>query len=141
MEKADWDRLQALFEAALALPVGQRDTYLRQQAGSDAIVQDVRDLLDAHLSAANLWQTSPPEEQTRLRTDFGHTGVLEIGHVIGPLKVEEKIGIGGMGVIYRALDTRLQRQVALKFLPAHLHRDATARQRFMAEARAASGRL
>lgn len=137
MEKAEWDLMQALFEAALQLPAEQRDAYLQQHAGSDAVALEVRDLLDAHFGAASLWNTSATVLQG-LSTGCNQSGLPDAGQAIGPYRVEEKIGVGGMGVIYRAMDTRLQRQVALKLLPGHLHRDESARRRFMAEARAAS---
>ena len=129
--------MQALFEEALSLPAEQRDAYLQQEAGNSTMVQEVRELLDAHFSAASLWQ-SDPEDAGIYATDGSHTLLFNAGHGIGSYKVEEKIGVGGMGVIYRALDTRLQRPVALKLLPAYLHRKEMARQRFMLEARAAS---
>ena len=53
-----------------------------------------------------------------------------IGRTLGHYRILEKIGSGGMGVVYRARDERLQRDVAVKVLPAGLLSDETARRRF-----------
>src|SRR5712692_3264548 len=63
---------------------------------------------------------------------------LNTGAKLGPYEILSAVGAGGMGEVYRARDTRLERTVAIKILPPHLSGDATLRQRFEREAKAIS---
>jgi len=62
-----------------------------------------------------------------------------IGQMLGPYRVLEKLGEGGMGEVYKARDTRLDRSVAIKVLPAHVSADPERRARFEREAKAIAG--
>jgi len=64
---------------------------------------------------------------------------LSSGMKLGPYEVQAPLGAGGMGEVYRARDTRLERNVAIKILPAHLSGDPARKQRFEREAKAISG--
>src|SRR5713226_2619192 len=63
---------------------------------------------------------------------------LTSGTKLGPYEIQSPLGAGGMGEVYRARDTRLDRTVAIKVLPQHLSSDPERRQRFEREARAVS---
>ena len=75
------------------------------------------------------------EENDNTRSFIDLTAGIKVSHY----KIIEKIGAGGMGVVYLALDTKLNRNVALKFLPQHLCQDEECRKRFIREAQAAAG--
>src|SRR6204780_5595759 len=64
---------------------------------------------------------------------------LMTGTKLGPYEVQSPLGAGGMGEVYRARDTRLGRDVAIKVLPSHLSSDADLKARFEREAKAISG--
>src|SRR5262249_35769620 len=65
-------------------------------------------------------------------------GTIRPGISLGPYRIGEQIGAGGMGEVYKARDTRLERDVAIKILPLFMVGDAERKARFIREARAAS---
>jgi tetratricopeptide (TPR) repeat protein len=135
-----WHRLEALFADALELPPQERDAFVDDAcAGDAALAARLRALLAAHErmgSSAGFLEGLDPERAAALVTAAEQDERER--EAIGRYRVLRRIGAGGMGVVYLAVDPRLDRQVAVKLLPAHLSGDAAAQRRFIAEARAAS---
>ncbi len=133
----NWERVWDVFEQALEFPEPQREAWIAHECGADeALRRDVEKLLAGHQRSAGVLDkpvreivsgTLPPPPEPALRDEY-----------VGPYRILDEIGRGGMGVVYRAEDPRLGRYVALKFLPASLGTDERARRRLLAEARAAS---
>ena len=130
MNKTTMEKVQMFFDAALAVAPEKRSDFLAELCGEDAeLLNEVQGLLDADAQSQSMWDAKVQRKQA---------SVLKKDDQIGHHRIISQIGVGGMGVVYKALDTRLERYVALKFLPAHYNSDDLARQRFYAEARAAS---
>jgi serine/threonine protein kinase len=128
----DWPRVREIFEAALALPPDARRSYVAKTCGrDDGLHQQVEGLLDSHERANSFLETPvvPSLDDATITRNLQ-------GNRIGPYLFGPRIGAGGMGEVYKALDTRLDRPVAIKVLPAHVAGDRQARDRFEREARA-----
>ena len=117
---ARWQRVNEVFHAALARPSAEREAFIAAVCADDAPLRtEVQSLLAAH--------------------DAAHTFVpstsLPVGARLGDYEVTSFLAAGGMGEVYRARDTKLGRQAALKILPASLVLDRERRARFEREAR------
>jgi DNA-directed RNA polymerase subunit F len=144
MEADRWTRLKELFNEARALPVSERDAYLSDKCGDDMpLREELHKLLAADEEAAHhleeIRQGLPlsnlvGKEENQLQGDPHRL----IGRTLAArYRVQQWLGGGGMGVVYRARDLQFDRPVALKFLPRELSRDPEAIRRFQEEARAA----
>ncbi len=122
------DRIRELYEAALKRPIGERVTFVDSHSQGD---DDLRLRVVALLTG---------QEDTQLPGyEPGAAGspLLASGTEIGQYRIDGPLGAGGMGVVYRATDTKLNRPAAIKVLPESLA-DPEARRRFQREAQMAS---
>jgi serine/threonine protein kinase/tetratricopeptide (TPR) repeat protein len=128
-----WQEIENLYHSACERKPEERRSFLESATDDEELRREVESLLANEASAADFLETHSPESaETEVE------GSLPAGTEIGPYRVVEFLRAGGMGEVYKAHDTRLDRTVAIKFLPRAFASDAMALDRFQREARAAS---
>src|SRR5262245_13801410 len=129
-----WDAVERLFHAALARPVDERAAFLADAcAGDEELRREVETLLVEHTSADAEFSRGAAVAAAGLVSDVDRSVLT--GRRLGAYQILAPIGAGGMGEVYRARDTRLGREVAIKILPRAFTADTDRLARFDREAR------
>ena len=132
-----WKEIERLYHAALEREPSQRSVFLKEAcAGDEGLRQEVESLLD-YQGQAESFIEKPAVEVTAEAVAIDRAQSL-VGRQLGSYKIVSLLGVGGMGEVYRARDSRLDRTIALKILPAEVASDQERMRRFVREAKAAS---
>jgi serine/threonine protein kinase len=132
-----WQEIEEVLQAALDRSPEERALFIDEVcAGDDALKGEATSLISAYDEAGDFIEQPAIAEHARVLV--GDVIDNNIGRAIGPYRIIELLGAGGMGEVYLAQDSRLDRLVALKILPPYFASDEERLRRFQREARAAS---
>jgi serine/threonine protein kinase len=135
-----WQMVRGILQSAMELRPEERVAYLDRECASDpSLRKDVNEYLSIEGKLDPEFLEKPAAEQVALpSTTTAGNPILTAGTRLGPYEIQALIGAGGMGEVYRARDTRLNRTVAIKVIPRAHASDTFRKQRFEREARAIS---
>ncbi|MDE3168041.1 MAG: serine/threonine protein kinase [Acidobacteriota bacterium] len=138
MNPAEWRRVEEILDRAMSLDPARRPAFLGEACAGDAELRREVESLLVYENRVKEFMSVPALEMVSRDGGAGEPARFSEGREIGPYRIVALIGRGGMGEVYQATDTRLDRHVALKFLPADYADTPDARERFRREARAIS---
>jgi eukaryotic-like serine/threonine-protein kinase len=137
MADEKWQQVREVFDSALRRRPDERRRFVNEACGEDkTLLAEVESLLSSHDSAESFMETPAVAEVARMIEI--ETKKLEAGKRLGHYEIIEQIGEGGMGEVYLAKDTRLERKTAIKILPGSVAQDGERMRRFVREAKSAS---
>jgi Tol biopolymer transport system component len=132
-----WQQVEQLYHSALERGAEGRAAFLAEACGGDeGLRREVESLLEYEDQAENFIESPALEVAAHMMAEEQGAAVVA-GQTINQYKIISPLGAGGMGEVYRALDSRLGREVAIKLLPAAFSTDKDRLRRFEQEARAA----
>jgi serine/threonine protein kinase len=129
-----WRQIDRIFKEAVDQPPEQRSLFLDQACADDPSLREEVEALIASSDCAESFLESPPHALNS-SVLFPKPGAWS-GKALGPYELKKLLGAGGMGEVYRARDTKLDRDVALKVLPRDIAADPARLERFEREAKA-----
>ena len=135
MKPEQWQRVKELCGAALQRAPGARAQFLAEACADDSVRREVETLLAAYESQ---FMEQPAVGEVAELIVQGPSNKLAAGTRVSHYEIVRSIGAGGMGEVYLAEDTRLNRRVAIKFLPSDSVADEQANSRLLREAQAAA---
>src|SRR6185503_15352625 len=136
-----WKQVDALLDAALELPPEKREQFVAEACdGHEELREEVLSLVKAQSKASGFMERSAMKVAAQMLAQDSslRNQASLVGQEIGTYKIESLLGIGGMGEVYLARETKLNRRVALKILPSQFVADAERANRFEREAQALS---
>jgi serine/threonine protein kinase len=136
-----WQEIERLYHSALAVESGQRESFVKHAcAGDESLQREVEQLLASQSGIERFIESPALQVAAKIlakdRTKSNAANLVD--QTLTHYHLVEKIGVGGMGDVYRARDERLGRDVAVKVLPAASVTDPERKKRFIQEAKAAS---
>lgn len=140
MNPERWQQISRIFKSAISLDDAARAAYVRDKCGTDSdLREEVEKLIESHQQAADQDFIGGLAVENAAELFVGEEKLsLEKGQLFGSYVILDHLGTGGMGEVYKARDSRLDRVVALKILSAEVAADKRRMQRFRQEARVSS---